>query len=93
MDLRLKELMKEKGVTNLELSKKCGITHITISKMANGKTPISVERLEEFANILDVEFWELFYTKEQILNTISETNVGNDVSCPYCGKKLVLCIK
>lgn len=91
--LRLKELIAEKGMTSAEIARRAGITTVSMSKIVNGKSDASVDRLNQFADILDAEFWELFYTREELLNSITVQTFGNDVNCPYCGKRLVLCIK
>lgn len=93
MNFRLKELLREKGMMNVTLAEKVGVNKVTISNFICGKTAPSIDKIAEMAEALDVEFWEMFYTREEMLNTLKNDNVGNEVCCPYCGKKLILSIK
>jgi transcriptional regulator with XRE-family HTH domain len=60
MDLRIKKICKEKGVTVTSLAKSVGMTQQNMSNIANGKVSPSLEKLEKIASILGVEMWELF---------------------------------
>ena len=56
--LRIKELLKQKGITQIELSKKIGITPSALLQSITGNT--SVSRLKELADALNVSIGELF---------------------------------
>ena len=60
--LRLKEALKEKGVTGKELAEKVDVTENAISLIANGKRQPRFELLMDIANVLDVDLKELFNT-------------------------------
>ncbi|MAO10015.1 MAG: transcriptional regulator [Flavobacteriaceae bacterium] len=68
--LRLKEALKEKGVTGKELAEKVDVTENAISLIANGKRQPRFELLMDIANVLDVDLKELFKTTKE---TSSET--------------------
>ena len=68
--LRLKEALKEKGVTGKELAEKVDVTENAISLIANGKRQPRFELLMDIANVLDVDLTELFKTTKE---TSSET--------------------
>ena len=58
--LRLKELLKEKGVTGKELAEKVDITENAISMIINNKRQPRFELLLEIAETLDVDIRDLF---------------------------------
>ena len=56
--LIIKELLKQKGITQIELAKKIGITPSALLQSITGNT--SVSRLKELADALNVSIGELF---------------------------------
>lgn len=70
MELRIKEIIKEKGYTIKSLSEKMNINRVNLSNMINGNP--TVETLEKIAIALDVPITELF-------------EKGMSVVCPHCG--------
>lgn len=58
MALRIKEVIKEKGMTVNSLAEKMGINRVGLSNHINGNP--SVEVLEKIANALEVDIAELF---------------------------------
>jgi len=54
---KIKELRKEKKVTQIELAKKVGITRQTLSKLENGK--IHKVSLQTFLKIIDLLDYEI----------------------------------
>ena len=82
---RIKEIMQEKGVTSASLSTMIGIHKVSISNIINGKINPSAETLEKIAEALGVEMWELFASKEEIVNQDKDT-----ITCPKCGAKFEL---
>lgn len=74
MDLRIKEVCQEKGLTQKELAGKLGVSEMTLSRASKGNT--SLQLLESIANMLSIEVSELFASKQ-----------GNAITCPKCGTK------
>lgn len=60
MELRVKEVIKSKGLTMQEFADTLGITRDTLTRNINGNP--TIETLEKIAGALDVEVWELFTT-------------------------------
>lgn len=58
MDLRVKEVCKEKGVTLAEVASKIGVAQASLSKMLGGNPTIGT--LEKIADALGVPVTELF---------------------------------
>lgn len=75
MDLRIKEVIKEKGMTITVLADKMGINRVNLSNMVNGNP--TVETLNKIATALGVPVTELF----------EKPNKGVLV-CPHCGKEI-----
>ncbi|MCR4800374.1 MAG: helix-turn-helix domain-containing protein [Bacteroidales bacterium] len=82
--LRVKELLKERGLTAKELAKQLGIAEASLSmQIKNGANP-TLSSLEKIAKALDVPVYDLF-EKPHTLN--------GTVTCPHCGKPIELCVK
>ena len=77
MGLRVKELLKEKGVTTYQLAEHLGVTQPAVSSAMNGNP--NMKWLESVADFLQVPVGELF----------DEPKAGN-FTCPNCGTELRL---
>lgn len=73
--LRIKELLKTKGITGKELASRLGISEGALSATINGNP--TLERLTDIATALNVEVSELFTQPKQGV-----------ISCPHCGKPI-----
>lgn len=62
--LKLKEVLKEKGVTSIELANKTGITSQSVSNIINGRSFPRPELLLKIAEVLDVDIKDLFHTTQ-----------------------------
>ena len=82
MELRLKDLMKAKGMTSVRIAELVGMHKTNVSNIINGKQMPSVETLERFANALGVRFTELFVLEEE-----SAPQTPTFI-CPHCGQPL-----
>lgn len=67
IEWRLRELMARKQVSNKLLAKKCGVHNITISRWRayNTMPPITGEKLEKIAEVLEVSVSELLNLPEE----------------------------
>ena len=61
MELRVKEIIKSKGITMQEVAEKLGIARVNLTKTINGNP--TIETLEKIADALNVDFLELFVPK------------------------------
>ena len=82
---RIKELLKEKNVTQQDLADRLGVTRISIVKTLAGKP--SQESLERIASALEVPIWQLFVSPQELQRE------NHSLVCPKCGTPLELKIK
>ncbi|WP_295935447.1 helix-turn-helix transcriptional regulator [uncultured Alistipes sp.] len=78
MGLRVKELLKEKGVTTYQLAEHLGVTQPAVSSAMNGNP--NMKWLESVAGFLNVPIGDLFDNHAS----------NNTISCPHCGKAIRL---
>lgn len=65
---RIRELRKERGITNYEMAERLGISRNTLTNWERGeKEPHSVEILEEMAKVLNVPL-EILLVEEKEVN-------------------------
>lgn len=60
MNYNIKQLRKERGMTQVELSKKAGISRVTLVFLEKGNKEASTKTLLQLAKALDVSMGELF---------------------------------
>ena len=75
MNFRVKEILKDRGMTMEQFAGLLGITRITLTRNLNGNP--TIETLEKIALALEVPISELF-----------EQPATDAISCPYCGGKI-----
>lgn len=78
--LRIKEVLKEKGVTIQLLSTEVGITYANMNNIVNGKSTPSLPTLQKIAEVLHISITELFVPQVQPNDNI--------IKCPNCGTEL-----
>ncbi len=74
MDLRIKEVIKEKGMTIQSLADQMGINRVNLSSSINGNP--TIDTLQKIADALNVPITELF-----------EQPATDEIRCPKCGTK------
>lgn len=77
MNLRIKEICRERCIMLKDLASIIGITEVGLSKSLNGNP--NINRLEEIANALEVPITELFDKPKEGV-----------IYCPHCGKEIKL---
>jgi transcriptional regulator with XRE-family HTH domain len=70
--MRIREVLKEKGMTAKDLAVKMGVTPPSISVAINGN--MTIEMLNRIADALGVPVTELF-----------EQPKSDTINCPHCG--------
>lgn len=85
--IRLKEIMKEQGISSAALAEMIDVSKVTISNLINNKTMPSIETLDKIAQKLNIPMWQLFVSKKEI------SERGNVSLCPHCGKPIEIDLK
>ncbi len=73
--LRIKEIIKERGLTIGDIAEKLGIARETATRQINGNP--TIETLQKYAEALNVPIFELF-----------EVPPVDRITCPHCGKHI-----
>ena len=82
--MRIKEILKEKGITLSQLADTMGVSRQALSRQVAGK--LLVEKAEEIATALNVPMWQLFASSEEVQK-------GNsNIVCPHCGNPIKVTI-
>jgi len=63
-------ILKEKGISKVNLAKKLGVPRQSIYSYLNGN--VSLEKLVNIANVLNVPVWRLFPDSNNVLNGFIE---------------------
>ena len=78
--MNVEELLKKRGLSKAAFADMIGAKRQNINSLLKNPT---LESIEKFAKALDVETWELFASKEEIIK--EDENV---IICPECGTKI-----
>lgn len=76
--LRLKELLKEKGITGKELADKVGLSVTGMSNVVKGQSLPRQEVLLQIAQVLDVDIKDLFNSTKQVNKKTLYTKEGDN---------------
>jgi transcriptional regulator with XRE-family HTH domain len=66
MDLRVKEILAQRGITLKEISNKAGISASNLSNYLNGNISPTLDTLKKIASALNLDVVELFKEKEDV---------------------------
>lgn len=72
--MRVKELLKEKGITSKQLAEKLGMTETGLSIAIGDKGNPPLKRLQEIADVLEVSVVELFEAKNEGFTALIDHN-------------------
>lgn len=84
--MRIREILKEQGITTKELAEKMGISQSALNQNISGNP--SVRILSNIANALNVPIWQLFADPAEI-----QTKDNSFITCPHCGRGIQIEIK
>lgn len=76
--LRVKEILKEKNIKSKRLAEALNITEVGLSKAINENGNPPLKRLQEIAEFLNVEIWELFTEVRDKSDFIALVKNGQD---------------
>ncbi len=66
MDLRLKEILAQRGITLKEFAMTSGISQSNLSNYLNGNISPTLETLKKMASSLNIDIVELFKEKDDV---------------------------
>lgn len=78
MNLLIKDIMNERGVTSAWLAENVGISKVAVSNIITGKSSPSLDNILKIAEVLNVSITEL----------IGEEKKNSTIQCPHCGKSI-----
>ncbi len=81
--MRVKEVLKEKGLTQPELAEKLGVSVSAVKQMV-GADSVTTATLEKIAAAIDVPVWQFFISPDDLAKQAG----GNTLRCPHCGGPL-----
>ena len=81
--MRIKELVKEKGLTQQELADMVGVSYQSIKQTLNASS-VTTSTLEKIATALNVPIWQLFASPEEV----RPKSDALTLTCPHCGKDI-----
>ena len=61
---RLKELRKQMGMTQADVTERTGLLRVYLSRLENGRTTPSIPTLEKLARAFDIPIYRFFYESE-----------------------------
>lgn len=93
IDLRVKEILAQKGISNLQLAQMMGKAPQYVSNIINISPATSLGSLIEVAKALDVPFRDLFGPGKGSDGEEQPTVSVATARCPHCGTELTIEIK
>lgn len=84
--MRIREVLKEQGITTKELAERMGISQSALNQSISGNPSVKV--LNNIADALNVPVWQLFADPLEVLSKDTTS-----ITCPHCGKKIQIEVK
>ena len=81
--MRIKELLKEKGLTQQELADMVGVSYQSMKQTLNAPS-VTTSTLEKISTALNVPMWQLFASPEEV----QPKKDGLSLTCPHCGQEI-----
>ena len=89
MEIRIKKILKSKGIKVSTLAERAGVTQSSMSNIINGKVNTTLLTLGKIAEILGVEIWELF-TERTTVEVFQERHGELNAIIVHRGKPYVV---
>lgn len=64
--MRIKEVLRERGITQDEIAKRLGINRVSVSRLLNDKNDMRVSTAEKFAVAIGCSVGELFEERKDV---------------------------
>lgn len=80
--MHIKEVLKQRGLTQNELADRLGINRVSLSRLLSDKNDMRVSTIKKIADAIGCDVTEFFAPAENAEH--------NAITCPQCGAKLVI---
>ena len=80
--MHIKQVLKQRGLTQNELSERLGINRVSLSRLLSDKNDMRMSTIKKIADAIGCDVSEFF--------TPADTADHNNITCPHCGAKLVI---
>ena len=87
--MRIRDILKEQGITTKDLAEKMGISQSALNQSISGNPSVKV--LTNIADALNVPVWQLFANPSDVLNDGEQR--PPTITCPHCGKDIQIEVK
>ena len=84
--MRIKDVLKEKGITQQMLADKMNVSLSAVKQMVSANS-LTTTTLEKIATALGVPIWQLFVSPSDV------TGGGRTFKCPNCGTEFEVELK
>lgn len=81
--MRIKEVLKEKGLTQQMLADRMNVSLSAVKQMVSAES-LTTSTLEKIATALNVPMWQLFASQDEV----SPKKDALTINCPHCGKEI-----
>lgn len=75
---RIKQLREEHHLSQEQVAEKMGISPNSYGKLERGETKLTLEKLEQIANIFDMDIVELINTEEKVSYQVMHYGTGTN---------------
>lgn len=80
LNKRIRSIRKQKGFSQSVMAKKLEISQMAYSKIERGKTKLNLEYINQLAEILEVNIWDIINTKKECAEVIeNELNLDKNL--------------
>ena len=80
--LYIKDALKQRGLTQNELSERLKINRVSLSRLLSDKNDMRLSTIKKIADAIGCDVTEFFSPED--------TADHNTITCPHCGAKLVI---
>lgn len=80
--MHIKEVLKQRGLTQNELAERLGINRVSLSRLLSDKNDMRISTIKKIAEAIGCDVTEFF--------TPAEKADHSTITCPHCGAKLVI---
>ena len=80
--MHIKEVLKQRGLTQNELSERLGINRVSLSRLLSDKNDMRISTIKKISEAIGCDVTEFF--------TPADTEEHNTITCSHCGAKLVI---